>query len=90
MTTILCIRKGNQVINQWYGHGVPCPYRQKQSRKMKKTYMAPAVEVIKVDVANMMATSMPIVDGTVNTNNIADQLSREMNRSAELLEQLWQ
>ena len=57
---------------------------------MKKTYMSPSVEVIKVDVANMMATSMPIVDGTVNTNNIADQLSREMNRSAELLEQLWQ
>ena len=57
---------------------------------MKKTYLTPAVEVIKVDVANMMATSMPIVDGTVNTNNIADQLSREMNRSAELLEQLWQ
>ena len=57
---------------------------------MKKTYLTPVVEVIKVDVANMMATSMPIVDGTVNTNNIADQLSREMNRSAELLEQLWQ
>ncbi|MBR5576179.1 MAG: hypothetical protein IKW22_02700 [Bacteroidaceae bacterium] len=57
---------------------------------MKRTYMTPSVEVIKVDVANMMATSMPIVDGSVNTNNIADQLSREMNRSAELLEQLWQ
>ncbi|MEE0870496.1 MAG: hypothetical protein U0L52_03865 [Bacteroidaceae bacterium] len=57
---------------------------------MKRIYMTPSVEVIKVDVANMMATSMPIVDGTVNTNNIADQLSREMNRSAELLEQLWQ
>ena len=57
---------------------------------MKRIYITPSVEVIKVDVANMMATSMPIVDGTVNTNNIADQLSREMNRSAELLEQLWQ
>ena len=58
---------------------------------MKKTYMAPAVEVIKVDVANMMATSMPIVDGTeVNTNNVADQLSREMNRSIEMLNQVWQ
>ena len=57
---------------------------------MKRIYMTPSVEVIKVDVANMMATSMPIVDGSVNTNNIADQLSREMNRSAELLEQLWQ
>jgi hypothetical protein len=58
---------------------------------MKKTYMSPSVEVIKVDVANMMATSMPIVDGTeVNTNNVADQLSREMNRSIEMLNQVWQ
>ena len=57
---------------------------------MKKAYMAPAVEVIKVDVANMMATSMPIVDGTVDTNNVADQLSREMNRSIEMLNQVWQ
>ncbi|MEE0870689.1 MAG: hypothetical protein U0L52_04885 [Bacteroidaceae bacterium] len=58
---------------------------------MKKTYMAPAVEVIKVDVANMMATSMPIVDGTtVNTNDVANQLSREMNRSIEMLNQVWQ
>ena len=58
---------------------------------MKKTYMVPSVEVIKVDVANMMATSMPIVDGTtVDTNNVADQLSREMNRSIEMLNQVWQ
>ena len=57
---------------------------------MKKTYMAPAVEVIKVDVANMMATSMPIVGGTVDTNNVADQLSREMNRSIEMLNQVFQ
>ncbi len=58
---------------------------------MKKTYMAPTMEVIKVDVANMMATSMPIVDGTtVDTNNVADQLSREMNRSIEMLNQVWQ
>ena len=58
---------------------------------MRKTYITPSVEVIKVDVANMMATSMPIVDGTeVNTNNVADQLSREMNRSIEMLNQVWQ
>ena len=58
---------------------------------MKKTYITPSVEVIKVDVANMMATSMPIVDGTtVDTNNVADQLSREMNRSIEMLNQVWQ
>ena len=58
---------------------------------MKKTYMSPSVEVIKVDVANMMATSMPIVDGTtVDTDNVANQLSREMNRSIEMLNQVWQ
>ena len=57
---------------------------------MKKTYMSPSVEVIKVDVANMMATSMPIVDGTVDTNDVANQLSREMNRSIEMLNQVWQ
>ena len=58
---------------------------------MRKTYITPSVEVIKVDVANMMATSMPIVDGTeVNTNNVADQLSREMNKSIEMLNQVWQ
>ena len=58
---------------------------------MKKSYITPSVEVIKVDVANMMATSMPIVDGTtVDTNNVADQLSREMNRSIEMLNQVWQ
>ena len=63
----------------------------KNNNNMKKTYMAPAVEVIKVDVANMMATSMPIVgEGTVNTNDIANQLSREMNKSIEMLDQLWQ
>ena len=58
--------------------------------KMRKTYITPSVEVTKVDVANMMATSMPIVDGTVDTNNVADQLSREMNRSIEMLNQVWQ
>jgi hypothetical protein len=58
---------------------------------MRKTYITPSVEVIKVDVANMMATSMPIVDGTtVDTNNVTDQLSREMNRSIEMLNQVWQ
>ena len=63
---------------------------KKENKEMKKTYMAPSVEVIKVDVANMMATSMPIVDGTVNTNDVANQLSREMNRSIEMLNQVWQ
>lgn len=50
------------------GHGVPCPYKQKQTKNMKKTYMAPAVEEIKVNVANMMASSMGIYEDEVDTS----------------------
>ena len=54
---------------------------------MRKTYIAPSVEVIKVDVANVMATSMPINDDTVDTSNIGDQLSRELENSMKAWEQ---
>ena len=54
---------------------------------MKKTYIAPSVEVIKVDVANVMATSMPINDGTVDTSNIGEQLSRELENSMKAWDQ---
>ena len=54
---------------------------------MKKTYIAPSVEVIKVDVANVMATSMAINEGTVDTSNIGDQLSRELENSMKAWEQ---
>ena len=54
---------------------------------MKKTYIAPSVEVIKVDVANVMATSMAINDDTVDTSNIGDQLSRELENSMKAWEQ---
>ena len=54
---------------------------------MKKTYIAPSVEVIKVDVANVMATSMAINDDTVNTSNIGEQLSRELENSMKAWEQ---
>ena len=55
---------------------------------MKKTYIAPSVEVIKVDVANVMATSMDIInDGTVDTSNIGEQLSRELENSMKAWEQ---
>ena len=53
---------------------------------MKKTYIAPSVEVIKVDVANVMATSMAINDDTVDTN-IGQQLSRELENSMKAWEQ---
>ena len=56
---------------------------------MKKTYIAPSVEVIKVDVANVMATSMAIVnEGSVDTN-IGEQLSRELENSMKAWEQTW-
>ena len=45
---------------------------------MRKTYITPSVEVIKVDVANVMATSMAIVnEGTVDTSTEGIQLSRD-------------
>ena len=57
------------------GHGVPCPYKPKQKKKMKKTYVAPIVEEIKVNVVSMMATSLGISETTVNTED--EQLGRE-------------
>ena len=54
---------------------------------MKKTYIAPSVEVIKVDVANVMATSMAINDGTVDTSDLGQQLSRELENSMKAWEQ---
>ena len=55
---------------------------------MKKTYIAPSVEVIKVDVANVMATSMAIVnEGSVDTSSVGEQLSRELENSMKAWEQ---
>ena len=42
---------------------------------MKKTYIAPEVEEIKVNVANMMASSLGINDTEVDANE--EQLGRE-------------
>ena len=54
---------------------------------MKKTYIAPSVEVIKVDVANVMATSMVINEGTVVDTSVGEQLSRELENSMKAWEQ---
>lgn len=43
---------------------------------MKKTYISPSMEVIKVNVTNIIATSMAIYDETVNSSI---QLGRENN-----------
>ena len=53
---------------------------------MKKTYITPSMEVIKVQVANVMATSMPISNDAVD---VTDQLSRELENSIKALEQTW-
>ena len=57
---------------------------------MKKTYIAPSVEVIKVGAISMLAASMGINNDTeVDTEN--DQLGREDNTpgSPNLWEQGW-
>ena len=65
------------------GHGVPCPYKQKQTKNMKKTYMAPTVEEIKVNVVNMMATSMGIYEDEVDTSEEGVQEGRSEGLSAK-------
>ena len=57
------------------GHGTPCPYMQRQTKNMKKTYIAPSVEEIKVNVVSMMATSLGISETVVDTEE--GQLGRE-------------
>ncbi len=46
---------------------------------MKKTYIAPSVEVIKVGAISMLAASMVLNDNTVDTSEEGGQLGREDN-----------
>ncbi len=57
---------------------------------MKKTYIAPSVEVIKVGAISMLAASMRINDTTVDTSD-GGQLGREDNTpgSPNLWDQGW-
>lgn len=46
------------------------------------------MDVIKVQVANVMATSMPIVnEGSVDTGDLGQQLSRELENSMKAWDQ---
>ena len=59
---------------------------------MKKTYITPEVEVIKVGAVSMLATSMEIDDNTeVDTSGDGVQLGREDNNpsSPNLWDQGW-
>jgi hypothetical protein len=58
---------------------------------MKKTYIAPSVEVIKVGTISMLAASMGINETTVDTSVEGGQLGREDNTpgSPNLWDQGW-
>ena len=58
---------------------------------MKKTYIAPEVEVIKVGAVSMLATSMGISNDEVNTSVEGVQLGREDNNPSRpnLWDQGW-
>ncbi len=57
---------------------------------MKKTYMAPAVEVIKVDAVNMMAiSSLGLGTTEVDTSIGGVQLGRELTNGVKDLDLLW-
>ena len=58
---------------------------------MKKTYIAPSVEVIKVGAISMLAASMGINDTEVDTSVEGGQLGREDNtpNRPNLWEQGW-
>ena len=58
---------------------------------MKKMYIAPEVETIKVNAMNMLATSLGINDNKeVNTSDEGVQLGREDNPSRpNIWEQVW-
>ena len=55
---------------------------------MKKTYIAPSVEVIKVGAISMLAASMVLNDTTVDTSEEGGQLGREDNNPS--LPNLWE
>ena len=49
---------------------------------MKKNYVKPSVEVIKVNAVNMLAASMLMKNGTVDTSEENVQLGREKRGSS--------
>ena len=59
---------------------------------MKKTYIAPEVEVIKVSAISMLATSIGINDKEVDTSGDGVQLGREDKHTPSnpnLWDQVW-
>lgn len=59
---------------------------------MKKTYIAPQVEVIKVGAISMLAASMGIYDKEVDTSGEGVQLGREDKHTPSnpnLWDQVW-
>ena len=60
----------------------PCEERaQVKQNNMKKVYVKPSVEVIKVNATNMLAASVRMIDDTVDTSEDNVQLGRKNNSS---------
>ena len=60
----------------------PCGERaQVKQNNMKKVYVKPSVEVIKVNATNMLAASVRMIDDTVDTSEDNVQLGRKNNSS---------
>lgn len=69
----------------------PCEERaQVKQNNMKKNYVKPSVEVIKVNAVNMLATSLPINEAkSVDTTVEGEQLGRKASGSNSLWDSQW-
>ncbi len=71
--------KGNN-INMYVDTACRVPTGKNKHKNMKKIYITPSVETIKVSAVNMMATSLQVFSETeVNTSGDGVQLGREDN-----------
>ncbi len=68
--------KGNK-INMYADTACRVPTGKNKHKNMKKTYITPSVETIKVSTVNMLATSLQISNTEVDT--VSEQLGREDN-----------
>ena len=70
--------KGNN-INMYADTACRVPTGKNKHKNMKKPYITPSVETIKVSAVNMLAASLGISETEVNTSGDGVQLGREDN-----------
>ena len=61
----------------------------KNNKNMKKIYRTPAVAVVKLNPAGLMAISLNVNDETVDTGEPGVQLGRENKPGQSVWEQSW-